>query len=82
MKKNYQEIIFLQGSEAEEALNILEEQGEEKVVSYLSQWDYGDSPVTDEKPWGTSDVVAFVDGYILTYNRSLGYIGLCKEEDQ
>lgn len=37
----YCRIVFLQGDEANEALEILDSDGAESVIEYLSQWDYG-----------------------------------------
>ena len=80
--KTYIEIVFFQGSEADEPLDILEVKGEEACMEYCKQWDYGDgfyeSPAI---PWGSDDDL-FQDGaYILAYNTKLGYVGLCRVEN-
>lgn len=36
--KKYQEITFLQGEAATEAIALLEDQGEEAALDYLKQW--------------------------------------------
>lgn len=75
----YQRIVFMQGEEADEALAILDEHGEDAAVEHLSQWDYGDGggEIMDEPASGDSDDVHETeDGYRLSYNTRLGYIGL------
>lgn len=76
----YEDIIFLQDSEAEEALNILDTEGKEKAFDYLQQWNYGDSPVKtcDSTPWGLRDKLYEKDDYVMSYNLSLSYIGLIR----
>ena len=76
----YYSIVFLQGEEAYEALDLLDREGEAAAMSHLTQWDFGGesehSPTTH--PWGTADAT-FRDGeYVLSYNTRLGYIGLCR----
>lgn len=74
----YQRIVFMQGEEAEEALRILDEAGEEQAMDYLAQWDNGDGggEVTDEPASGDDDDVCEAGGYRMSYNTRLGYIGL------
>jgi hypothetical protein len=75
--RKYQRIVFMQGEEADEALKILDEQGEDAAVEHLAQWDYGEGEVMDEPSSGDSDDVHETDdGYRLSYNTRLGYIGL------
>lgn len=75
----YQEIVFLQGDEADEALKILNEKGEAAAIKHLSDWDCGSSNEWQkEVPWGTSDRTVFKSGYYLSYNEGLGYIGLTR----
>lgn len=78
-KTFFEEIVFLQDWEAQEALTILQEEGIEKVLSYLLQWDYGESPIeeVEEFPWGSSDEKVFLPhGYVITWNLPLEYISL------
>ena len=81
MSTVYFEIVFLQGDEAREPLDLLDREGAAAAMSYLTQWDFGGesehSPRT--RPWGTSDHT-FRDGdYVMSYNTRLGYIGLCRQ---
>jgi len=78
-----QEIVFMQGDDANEALGILNEIGCEALFKHLLQWDNNDSPtehINDlyEKV-GTSDSIRYFDDYILTYNSKYGYCGLIKK---
>lgn len=76
----YLNIVFIQNEEAAEPLKILEEQGESAALRYLRQWDYGenDGEIYDENPGGSGDSTYREGNYIMTYNTSLEYIGLCK----
>ena len=78
--QKFQEIVFIQGEEAEEPLNILDSEGESAALQYLAQWNYGenDGEIYDEIPAGSNDSTYTEDCYIMNYNTSLGYIGLCK----
>lgn len=76
-------IIFLQGEEADEPLDILNESGPGAAVEYLAQWDHGErDDVRPGRPWGPADSVhRIVDaetGFetVLAWNRSLSYVGL------
>jgi predicted nucleic-acid-binding Zn-ribbon protein len=85
-RKQYSSVIFLQDSESESAMQILEDDGEDGLFEFLWQWDNGDIYNTyneDNPPWGTSDTVKKFkdydeDKYILVYNKPLGYCGLYK----
>lgn len=75
----YASIVFLQGDEAVEALEILENDGEQAVLDYLMQWDYGEyDEVRDESGRGTDDDSFTSGDYVVSYNNRLGYIGLEK----
>lgn len=75
----YASIIFLQGSEAEEPLDILRKKGEKAAMAYMKQWDNGEYNFPTEKSSaGTSDDLFEKDGYLLSYNQPLGYISLEK----
>ena len=69
-------MVFIQGEEAIEPLDILDEEGEEAAIRYLSDWDYNEGEETKETPWGTSDKVIYLNNYYLSYNEGLGYISL------
>ena len=71
-------IVFMQGDEASKALDILETFGLKDAVEYLAQWhNPGSQEEADEPAAGSSDsTYETEDGFILTWNDSLGYIGL------
>jgi len=71
----YQQIVFAQGDDAVEPLEILNN-GEDAAIEYLSQWDCGEGEISEKPSSGNSDYVIEKDGYRLTYNLRLGYIGL------
>lgn len=78
----YEDVVFLQGSEAEEPLRILSEEGEDAAMNYLMQWhDHGNHMGSDELKHGSSDETYEVGGYHMAWNTSLGYIGLQYEFD-
>jgi hypothetical protein len=75
----YQNIVFMEGSDADMPFHILDNESEEAVISYLAQWDMGEGEVTRHKPWGSGDRVYHgSDNYVLSYSHGLGYIGLCR----
>lgn len=84
MTRTYTRIVFMQGEEADEALDILREDGEDAAIDYLAEWDYGDAGEDfDEPSSGTDDDVHETDdGYRLSYNTRLGYIGLERINNQ
>lgn len=78
----YERVVFLCNSEAEEALEVLDSEGPRAAIDMLANWHFPDEHETaDEPSAGTSDVVYRDGGYILTYNRGLGYIGLEYKKD-
>ena len=73
----YERVVFMQGDDAQEALNILDQQGEDAAIAHLAQWhNPGEHETSRELGAGTSDRTYEKDGYILSYNLGLGYIGL------
>ena len=55
---------------------------DDSLVDYLAQWDNGEyDDVSDSLPCGTSDDTFEHGGYVVTFNRRLGYVGLCKPID-
>ena len=55
----------------------------DQLFQHLIQWDYGESGDTYENPvWGLTDSIKKYtiesDTYILSYNNSLQYVGLCR----
>ena len=78
----YENVVFLQGEEAEEPLRILNDEGEDAALEYLMQWhDVGNHEGTDELNHSENDNVYEVGNYIMSWNNRLGYIGLQYEFD-
>lgn len=82
-------VVFLQGDEADQVLDLIERDGSAAAIAHLSAWDYGQETtdaalvngyVYDDVPWTTTDRVELDDGagYALTYNQSFGYVSLLR----
>ena len=76
----YENIVFLQGDDAGEILDILDVFGESSAMEHLQQYDYGESQIEsrDDFPWGSRDMIYREGNYVMSYNIGLGYIGLIK----
>lgn len=73
----YESVVFLQGEEADEPLKILNDQGEDAALEYLKQWhDYGHHMGSDSLSHGSNDGTYEKDGYHMSWNTGLDYIGL------
>jgi len=84
-KAEYTEIVFMDSADAQIAFEILENQNEEQVINYLSQWDKGEyHHLTDDykDKIGTDDTVYKGDEYILAYNTDLNYITLYRKLEE
>ena len=71
-------IIFLQNDEADKALALYSDYGPAEAAIYLQGWHYpGEMETAQHLSHGTSDKVYFLgDGYVLTVNTDLNYIGM------
>lgn len=81
-------VVFLQGSEADEVLDLIDMEGVQAGIAHLSQWHFGDETTAaalangeehDQLPAGQWDRSFEADGYVLTYNAQVGYVGLVRE---
>jgi hypothetical protein len=73
----YENIVFIQGEEANQPLEILSNQGEDAALDYLKQWHQpGSHEGIDEPGHGTADKTYERDGYVMSWNPYIGYIGL------
>ncbi|TDO87879.1 hypothetical protein [Enemella evansiae] len=82
-------VVFLQGEEADEVLDLIDRDGTAAGIEHLKGWDYGEETtqaalengyVYDEPPTGALDrVVTGEDGYALTYNPFAGHVSLLRE---
>jgi len=71
----YQEIVFMQGDDAEEPLSLLKDDVD-KCFEYLLQWDYGEGVIHPIPAHGFYDHITIRDDLILSYNNCMGYIAL------
>lgn len=75
--KRYEQIAFLQGEEASEVMDILNNDGEEAALTHLQMGHYpGEHDAEDEIGTGKYDDKLEKDGYIMTWNSRLPYISL------
>lgn len=82
-------VVFLQGEEADQVLDVIERDGTTAAIEHLAGWDYGEETtqaalengyVYDEPPTGALvRVVTGEDGYTLTYNPFAGHVSLLRE---
>ena len=73
----YEDVVFMQGEEADEALEILRNQGEDAALQHLMQWhDSGNHMGSQELGHGSSDQTYEKDGYTMAWSFPLNYIGL------
>ena len=77
----FEDIVFLQNSEADEVLNIIEENGEEAGLQYLLQWDQGggEGELRLIHPAGLRDNSFENEHFVMSYNSKIGYAGLCRK---
>ena len=75
----YAPVIFMQGDEANEPLQLLKKKSVMAAVRYLREWDYGEYyEINDQPGKGTNDSYEICLGYLVSWNAPLGYIGLEK----
>lgn len=83
-------LVFLQGSEADPVLDLIDREGIEAAVTYLASWDHGQDAVDDaianghvydDLPSGQLDKTATFDVYTITYNLHYGYVGLYRHPE-
>ncbi len=80
----YEQVYFAQGEEADEILAILRDDGPDAAMSFAQDWHYPGEHMTREgEGWGTSDDTYKKEGYVLSWNEVIGYVGLVYEvEDE
>ena len=76
-RDKYEDVVFLQGDEAFEPLERLDREGPEAALEYLKQWHYpGEHQGSQDLKHGADDKTFEKDGYTMTWNPRLDYIGL------
>ncbi|MCA0437831.1 MAG: hypothetical protein LCH98_15345 [Actinobacteria bacterium] len=80
-------VVFLQGDEAGEVLDLIDRDGPDAAIEHLRNWDYGDETtdaalengyVYDEPPTGQLDRAVTDGDYTLTYNPFMGHVNLLR----
>lgn len=80
-------VVFLQGEEADEVLDLIDRDGTDAGIEHLQGFDYGEETtdaalendyVYDEPPTGALDRVVTEGDYTLTYNQALGHVSLLR----
>jgi len=73
----YEEVVFMQGQEADQPLSILEKDGVDAALEHLKQWHFlGSHMGSSQSGHGGSDQTYEKDDYIMSWNVPLNYIGL------
>ena len=83
-------VVFLDGSEADEVLDLIRREGTDAAIEHLAGFDFGEETtqaalenvyVYDTPPAGKLDSTATSEVYTLTYNPFMGHVSLLREYD-
>lgn len=83
-------VVFLEGSEAGEVLDLIRREGAEAAIEHLAGFDFGEETtqaalengyVYDAPPTGKLDRTATSEVYSLIYNPFMGHVSLLREYD-
>lgn len=83
-------VVFLQGEEADQVLDLIQRDGTTAGIEHLKQWDYGQGTtdaalangyVYDTPPVGTFDRTVTEGEYTLSYEPALGHVSLYRAYD-
>ena len=78
-------VCFMQGEDAEEVLQMIDDEGIDAALGYVKNWDYGDETtqaalenghVYDHPPTGPLEHEVRDDNYVMTYSHSFGHVAL------
>ncbi|GAB3623700.1 hypothetical protein GCM10027418_17840 [Mariniluteicoccus endophyticus] len=83
-------VVFLQGEDADEVLDLIDRHGIDAGLEHLKGWDYGEETTgaalenghvydLDQLPTGPLDLDATVAGYRMVYNPSMGHVALYRQ---
>ena len=82
-------VVFLQGDEADQVLDLIDRDGTDAAIEHLAQWDYGDETTNaalengylydDQPPSSGTDQTVTSSEYAVTYNHALGHVGLYRQ---
>lgn len=77
MNKRYEIIVFMQGEETEETMEILNQFGALRALNHLKQWHYlNEHETSSELGFGSNDRTFTNGRYIMNWNSGLPYVGL------
>lgn len=88
--KRWVSICFLQGEDADEVLQLIDEEGVDAALNHLKSWDYGDETtqaalenghVYETPPTGPLEREVRDDDYDMTYSHSFGYVALYRQHE-
>lgn len=83
-------VVFLEGSEADEVLDLIRREGAGAAIEHLAGFDFGEETtqaalengyVYDTPPTGKLDRTATSEVYTLIYNPFMGHVSLLREYD-
>ena len=75
----YQTIVFMQGDDADETLEILEEESEMSALQHLLfNYENEIEDITEEQPWGQSDKLFLHNDLVLSWNTGIPYVSLTR----
>lgn len=89
-QRRWVSVVFLQGEEADQVLDMIQRDGPAAGIEHLRQWDHGEETtgaalengyVYDEPPVGRLDRSVTDGGYTLTYSPFLGHVSLLRAHD-
>lgn len=72
----YREIVFLQGSEADESIEILNDKGKEAAIQHLADYDNGEGGIWEALPCGIFNHIYQSGKYTMCVNFGVPYISL------
>lgn len=71
--------VFLQGDDAHETLEILEEESELAALQHLQlNYETEIENATEEQPWGESDKLFLHHDLVLSWNPHIPYVSLTR----
>ncbi|GAB3214196.1 hypothetical protein GCM10027294_52540 [Marinactinospora endophytica] len=87
IERRWISVVFLQGDEADEILDLVDRDGPEAAIEHLKGFDYGEETtdaallngdVYDTPPASVLDREATEGDYLLLYNHQLGHVSLLR----
>lgn len=85
--RKYEDVVFLQGDDADAALDLIDKHGWAMGMDYLMQWEYGEPTDVIQHKGGYPDLMFhdnhYVerDGYMMGYNHAFTVAALWRVTD-